>query len=94
MTYEERDERNNELQLMTVREAETFHPDGAFSPSRQRFLMGVINKHTRRLPALPALFPGMGDGTSWRSATSFDDITGIGLPVRPGRPGRPGRLDA
>lgn len=70
---EERDERHNELQLMTVREAEEFRP------SRQRFLMGIINKHTRRLPSRPALFSGMGDGMAWRSATSFDDITGIDM---------------
>lgn len=79
MTYKERDERTPELQLMTVREAEDF------TPSRQRFLMGIINKHTRLLPSRPALFPGMGDGMAWRSATSFDDITGIDMP---------GRLDA
>ncbi|MBI5140812.1 MAG: hypothetical protein HZA20_01300 [Nitrospirae bacterium] len=59
-----------ELQLMTVREAE--------SPSRHRFLMGIINRHTRRLPSRPVLFPGMGDGMAWRSATSFDDITCTG----------------
>lgn len=92
MTHEERDERTPELQLMTVREAETFspkvQPTGAFSPSRQRFLMGIINKHTRLLPSRPALFPGMGDGMAWRSATSFDDID------LSGRPDMPNRIDA